>query len=123
MGVAVGFLAGLLVVFVMMCMRRRCQLKYRARGEDMGVNFSDVSTISSYIPQINSPMFAQPLVACSVTNLDKNLFDWSDPDRSYVYYDLTKDAEYLLQGLDIMESISFSQVSYWPPPKHEKLEL
>jgi len=123
--VAVGFLGGLLIIYFLGIFRKFCcKPKYRARGDDQNINFSEVATISSYIPQVNSPIFSYPLVACSIDNIDDELFDWDDPDRPYEYYDLTKDAKYLMEGLtDVSESVTFSQIAHWPPPKNEQVEM
>lgn len=89
---------------------------YEPCGDDMGINFSDVPSINSYIPQINSPVFSYPLLACNIDNIDKDLLDWTDPDRSHSYYDLTRDAAVLLRGQEFGKNIVFSQVAHFPPP-------
>jgi hypothetical protein len=88
---------------------------YSPRGQDQEINFSDVPSISAYVPQIESPVFAYPLVACSIEGLDEDLFDWTDPDRPFCFYDLTKDAEVLLRGQDVSSKVVFSQIRHWPP--------
>ena len=93
---------------------------YRPRGKDQGVNFSDVATISCYIPQVKSRVFAYPLVACHTDRIEETLYDWRDPERSYSYYDITKDAKFLLHGTDVEESIVFSQFAHWPPTTSPK---
>jgi hypothetical protein len=58
-------------------------------------------------------------LACNVDDIDEELFDWTDPDRPYEFYDLTKDADELLAGLDIGNKHVFSVVSHWPPEKKQ----
>lgn len=117
--VSVGF-AGVVVAVILLGILKACCIpkRYRPRGDDQGICFSDVETISSYVPQINSPIFAYPLVACNVELFDDELFDWKDPDRPYTYYDITKDAKHLLHGTnENSEAVTFSQMRHWPPMK------
>ena len=90
---------------------------YVPRGEDQGINFSDVPSISAYVPQVQSVVFSYPLLACSIEGIDEELMDWTDPDRPYIFYDLTKDAEVLLRGMDVSSKVVFSQIAHWPPEK------
>jgi hypothetical protein len=90
---------------------------YSPRGDDQGVNFSNVPSISTYVPQVDSPVYAYPLLACNVDGIDPELMDWTDPDRPYSFYDLTKDAEVLLKGMDVSQKVVFSQIVHWPPPE------
>ena len=117
--VGVGFAIATIGIFVVALFKRCCcRQRYRPRGDDQGVNFSDDATISCYIPQVHSSAFAYPLIACSVDNIDKDLYDWADPERPYSYYDITRDAKFLLDGTDISERIVFSQFAHWPPKKN-----
>ncbi|KAL7578142.1 hypothetical protein ACA910_012587 [Epithemia clementina (nom. ined.)] len=93
--------------------------KYKPCGNDQKVNFSDVASISAYIPLVNSNMFSYPLLACRVDEIDSDLLDWIDPDRPFKYYDLTEDADVLLRGIDVSSKIVFSRVFHWPPPSEE----
>lgn len=89
---------------------------YEAKGEDQGINFSEVPSISTYIPQVESPVFSYPLLACNIDGIDHELLDWTDPDRpDFVFYDLTRDAEVLLRGTDVSSKVVFSQVAHFPP--------
>ena len=90
---------------------------YEVRGEDQGINFSDVPSINSYVPEVESPVFSYPLLACHIDNIDKDLLEWTDPDRPHSFYDLTRDAEVLLRGTDVSSKVVFSQIAHWPPPK------
>jgi hypothetical protein len=90
---------------------------YSPSGEDQGINFSKVPTISAYIPQVQSTVFSYPLLACNIDRIDSDLLDWTDPDRPFSFYDLTKDAEVLLRGTDVSSKNVFSQVVHWPPPE------
>lgn len=89
---------------------------YAPRGEDQNINFSEVPSISAYVPQVTSKVFSYPLLACNMDNVDKKLLDWTDPDRpDFVFYDLTRDAEVLLRGMDVSSKKVFSQVWHFPP--------
>jgi hypothetical protein len=88
---------------------------YKESGDDQGINFSKVQTISAYIPQVKSKVFSYPLLACNIDRIDTDLLDWTDPDRPFSFYDLTKDAEVLLRGTDVSSKNVFSQVVHWPP--------
>mmetsp|Transcript_36061 Transcript_36061/g.78980 ORF Transcript_36061/g.78980 Transcript_36061/m.78980 type:complete len:445 (-) Transcript_36061:1655-2989(-) len=61
---------------------------YDPTGRDMEVNFSDVPSISSYIPEVHSAMFTYPLLAADIDDIGEELFEWEDSDRPYAYYDL-----------------------------------
>ena len=54
-------------------------------------------------------------MACSVRSFDSKLFDWSSPYRSHEYYDLTLDAEDIMEEEDEIEvaDMAFSKVRYW----------
>jgi hypothetical protein len=93
---------------------------YDACGNDQEINFSDVPSINSYVPEVKSAVFSYPLLACSIDRIDTGLLEWTDPDRPHAFYDLTKDAEILLRGSDISSKIVFTQIAHWPPPGKEK---
>jgi hypothetical protein len=93
---------------------------YRANGDDQNIPFSDVPSINTYVPEVESPVFSYPLLACSIDSIDKSLLEWTDPDRPHAFYDLTKDAAVLLRGQDVSNKMVFSQVAHWPPPQNAK---
>lgn len=45
----------------------------------------------------------------------EEIIDWRDPNRPHSFYDLTKDAEKILEGIDIEGKVIFSQIKHWPP--------
>lgn len=75
--------------------------------------------VSTYIPEVKSNFFPYPLIACQVKDFDEKLFDWKSPYQPYAYYDLTLDAEALVQedkedGNEIrLANRAFSKVRYW----------
>lgn len=78
--------------------------------DDQRVNFSDVTNISAYIPHVASDVFSYPLFVCAMDGIGEEVIDWRDPLRKHAYYDLTKDAEKILEGIDISNKCVFSQV-------------
>ena len=42
----------------------------------------------------------------------------TDPDRPRAFYDLTKDAEKLLRGIDVQTRTGFSVIKHWKPSKY-----
>ena len=90
---------------------------YRPCGDDQHIPFSEVPSISAYIPQVDSNVFSYPLLACTTQDMDPELLDFNDPDRPLEYYDLTRDADVLLHGTDVSSKTVFSQVFHWPPPE------
>lgn len=91
---------------------------YDPCGDDQGINFSDVPSINTYVPQIDSSVYSYPLLACNIDKIDKSLLEWTDPDRpDFVFYDLTKDAEVLLRGMDVGKKVVFSQIAHYPPKR------
>jgi len=97
---------------------------YKANGDDQAIGFSEVRSMSAYIPQVSSDVFSYPLLACSCEGILDDLFDWSDPDRPFSYYDLTLDAKDLLEGLegfDFAEKHVFSVVAHYTPPSMQTL--
>jgi hypothetical protein len=118
-----GILALILFSFLRMFLQNILaffQSTYEPSGKDQGINFSDVVSRSVYIPQVESGVYSYPLLACNVDGIDEELLEWSDPDRPYSFYDLTKDADVLTRGMD--ESVRknvFSQVTHYPPDQEE----
>eukprot|EP00571_Detonula_confervacea_P000752 CAMPEP_0172323196 /NCGR_PEP_ID=MMETSP1058-20130122/48111_1 /TAXON_ID=83371 /ORGANISM="Detonula confervacea, Strain CCMP 353" /LENGTH=1558 /DNA_ID=CAMNT_0013039143 /DNA_START=34 /DNA_END=4710 /DNA_ORIENTATION=- len=88
---------------------------YKSNGDVQGESFSEVGTISSYIPQVNSDRFTHPLLAVNIDYVGESIFDWSDPERSHSYYDMTRDAEQLMKGDEDMCQTAFAQIRHWPP--------
>lgn len=97
--------------------------RYKACGEDQGIDFSEVATISSYIPQVQSDLFPHPLLAVDTDDVDEELYEWKDPDKPYSYYDVTRDAREVLSGAETLSNKDFnslfSQIKHWPPPPKE----
>ena len=93
----------------------RYRSTYSAVGDDQGIRYSDVTSRSAYIPQVHSPLFAYPLVACNTDVIDEELYDWTDPDRSFSFYDLSNDAAKLLTDLHLEEIPGFSVVKHYAP--------
>jgi hypothetical protein len=52
---------------------------YDPTGKDQGLNFSEVPSISSYVPQVESKVYSYPLLACNVDAIDHDLLEWTDP--------------------------------------------
>jgi len=73
--------------------------------------------MSTYVPQVASNVFAYPLFACDIRSVPEELFDWTDPDHPHSYYDLTKDADELLRGMDMSGKNVFSTLTHWPPKR------
>ena len=94
---------------------------YDAVGDDQGIHFSDVPSISTYVPQVESKVFSYPLLACSIDGIDTDLMDWQDPDRpDFKFYELTRDADVLLRGMDVSTKVVFSQIAHFPPNDKEE---
>ena len=53
-----------------------CQGIESRDGDDQGIPFSEVASRSAYIPQVRSPLFSYPLIACNSELIDEELFDW-----------------------------------------------
>jgi hypothetical protein len=66
---------------------------YEEIGDDQGIPYSSVTSRSAYIPAVKSSLFAYPLIVCNTDGIDEELYDFTDPLRSFKYYDLTKDAK------------------------------
>jgi hypothetical protein len=92
---------------------------YKAIGKSQGIAFSEVDSRSAYIPQVSSDVFAFPLIACRIDDIDQEMFDFKDPDRSYKYYDLTMDAKKLLAAQNITDPPCFTIVKTWAPEKND----
>ncbi|KAL3827557.1 hypothetical protein ACHAXA_002054 [Cyclostephanos tholiformis] len=114
--VGVVGLIGMVFLFrMLLSIKTLFNTSHRTIGNIHGHSFSEVKAISSYIPQIHSNLFTHPLLAVNIDGVDECIFDWSDPDRSHSYYDLTRDAEQLLKGNEDVCHRSFSQIRHWPP--------
>ena len=90
---------------------------YETCGDDQCIPFSDVPSISSYIPEVRSALFSYPLLAVDTDQLDEELYEWKDNDRPYSYYDLSRDACNVLKDARSESDIKslFSSVTYWKP--------
>ena len=96
--------------------------KYEPVGDDQGINYSDVKSISAYVPQVNSTVYSYPLLACDVKNVDPKVLGWTDPDRYHTYYDLTQDAKELLSTSNhsLLDKEVFSRLAHYPPSQEGK---
>ena len=58
-------------------------------GQVQGQSVSDVDPILSYVHCYNSDPFTFPLLAVTIDQVDKSLFDWSDPGYTCIslHYD------------------------------------
>jgi len=118
---SVAVLFGVVVIFssqFVQYFKNMFRSTYVASGDDQSINFSDVPSISAYIPQVNSTMFPYPLIAADIDGLDEELFDWNDSDHPFSFYDLTRDTEELLQRYPINKDSSkhvFTRIRHWPP--------
>jgi hypothetical protein len=53
-------------------------------------------------------------------NAHANLvFRRTDPERPFAYYDLSKDAKKLLEGMEVQENVGFTRVKHFPPKQNE----
>lgn len=52
--------------------------------------------------------------SCFQSGIGEEIIDWRDPLRPHAFYDLTKDAAKILEGLDTSNDIIFSQMKHWP---------
>jgi len=59
--------------------------------KDQFIDFTCVSEIYAYIPQVIDECFQYPLLACDLDNVDDNLIYWEDGDRSYDYWNMMYD--------------------------------
>lgn len=91
---------------------------YEPRGEDKGINFSSVQGISCYIPQVVSGEFSYPLIASCIDDVETELIEWKDPDKSHVLYNVMEDAKKIMFGEDSNKELpinAFSRVYHYPP--------
>ena len=88
---------------------------YDPVGEDQNKPFSQEENISAYIPQVVSSVYPHPLLATNFDEINPELLDWEDHEKPYSFYDITKDAKFLLHGKFVPEHVMFSKVAHWPP--------
>lgn len=85
------------------------------------MQLADLKNLYAYIPEVESPEVPFPLVACSVAAVDPHLFGWSSPRHGHEYYDLTLDAERIMEGDKKgrnMDEHSFSKLVQWIHTTH-----
>ena len=70
-------------------------------------------SISTYIPQVESPLFSYPLLACDTSEIDDQIYDFTDPDRPHSSLDLTKDAAFLCGGIGLDLRHGFSHFKHY----------
>ncbi|KAL3940561.1 MAG: hypothetical protein SGBAC_004917 [Bacillariaceae sp.] len=88
---------------------------YKAVGADQQISYSALDVKVGYIPTISSDVFSFPLIACISEEVDPELFDWKDPDKPYLYYDLSEDANELLEGSPFDHKDGFSRIKHFSP--------
>ena len=54
---------------------------YEPVGDDQGIPFSKVESITAYVPQVRSDAFVYPLLACDVIHVDGSLIGFTDPEH------------------------------------------
>jgi hypothetical protein len=101
--------------------RKMYKNSYEAVGGDQNIPYSEVASRSAYFQQVLSPLFAYPLIACDTDSVDKEIYEWTDPDQTYSFYDLSKDAKKLLVGIKVEENIGFTALKHWPANKGNDL--
>eukprot|EP00541_Cyclophora_tenuis_P005816 CAMPEP_0116559546 /NCGR_PEP_ID=MMETSP0397-20121206/10460_1 /TAXON_ID=216820 /ORGANISM="Cyclophora tenuis, Strain ECT3854" /LENGTH=448 /DNA_ID=CAMNT_0004085335 /DNA_START=325 /DNA_END=1671 /DNA_ORIENTATION=- len=114
--VAVGLFVWVILYTIVKTIENIFRRSYKPQGKDQMVPFSKIPSASTYIPQVQSGLYSYPLLACSCTGLDPDIFDWQDPDRPHKYYDLTLDAMDIIEGCDDGTKRVFSIVSHRQPP-------
>lgn len=114
--VGVVGLIGLFFLYrMLLSVKHLFDTSHKSTGNIRGRSFSQVKAISTYVPQVHSNLFTHPLLAVNIDRIDESTFDWSDPERSHSYYDLTRDAEQLMKDDEDMCHRSFGQIRHWPP--------
>ncbi len=92
---------------------------YSPRGSDMGIPFSEVKAIDTFIPSCPAS-FGYPYLLCDVSKIDPSLFSWTDPDRPHGHYDVTQDIYEILGDSQFNAKHLFAQVRHWPKETVEK---
>jgi hypothetical protein len=92
---------------------------YKPRGKDVKIPYSKCPAIDNYIPEVDSAVFAYPLLLCDISDLDTRLFNWTDPEKKHSYYGITQDAKELVEGKPLPEHL-FTTVKYWRLAAEEK---
>lgn len=92
--------------------KRLFHKKKFTQGDASCIPFSKVEAISAYIPEIESNVFAFPLLACRISEENERLLEWNDPYRPHSFYDLTRDAEALV-GKEKIAPNAFSKLKSW----------
>eukprot|EP00592_Proboscia_alata_P021321 CAMPEP_0194418704 /NCGR_PEP_ID=MMETSP0176-20130528/17880_1 /TAXON_ID=216777 /ORGANISM="Proboscia alata, Strain PI-D3" /LENGTH=266 /DNA_ID=CAMNT_0039225345 /DNA_START=31 /DNA_END=831 /DNA_ORIENTATION=+ len=88
---------------------------YESCGDDQFMDYSTLDSVDAYIPQVKSPAFTYPLIACNISKNDMARLSWNDPDQSHGYYQLSNDVPKILRSKDFTSKTLFSSFTYWPP--------
>lgn len=64
---------------------------YHAANQNQNIDFSSNDDINLYIPQIRGWGLPFPLLACDIDHIDHSLIGWSDPIRTYDYWNVIYD--------------------------------
>jgi hypothetical protein len=64
---------------------------YVAANQNQHIDYSSNDDIHLYIPQIRRGGMQFPLLACDVDHIDHSLIGWTDPVRSYDYWNMIYD--------------------------------
>lgn len=112
---------GFFIILIVKNCQERFSIGHEPCGKDMNIPFSQVRSISAFVPQVDSTVYSYPLLACDVQGIDPDLFDWTDPDRPHSYYDLTQDACELIGEESVSDKKVFSILSHMPPAAMKKV--
>jgi len=107
-----------LVIFIRFIQEKCCGgSSFEFVGEDQNIAFSTLETQCGYIPEVQSQEIPYPLVACDLKAFDHDLFEWSNPELPYEFYDLTEDVKFVFRTRkeDIDVSRMFSSIIHTPP--------
>lgn len=83
---------------------------YEPIGKDMGIDFSFVQTILAYVPQVQDPSYAYPLLACDIDDIEERFIGWKDPDNNFDFHNLIYDVPY--EGMKRSPQPTNKELSY-----------
>ena len=88
----------------------------KSDGRDMLINYSSLEDRAGFVPEVATDEAPYPFIVGDVTEMDDDLFDWAPDERTYDYYDVTKDLDDILSPTEFDEAstkLLFSSVKDW----------
>lgn len=107
--------AGVVIIFVYNAIVRKAKnfffASYKERSAMSSKGFTEIEDIFGYVPQARLAGYPFPILLCDITNIERGLVGWNDPDENFGEHNVVYDLDVFME--DGKGSL-FSSISHWP---------